>query len=79
MITPNVEELAKVYGIEINDVETGEGGLFYVNFEGRKEFLNDIFNSSDTNAGVRYESVTLENCSMYSTYSGMAFLMSNAA
>lgn len=36
MMNQYIEELAKLYGIEINDVEPGKGGLFYRTDGGEK-------------------------------------------
>lgn len=42
-LTTKLNELAELYGIEINDVEPGHGGLFYTDSNGNKERLDDIF------------------------------------
>lgn len=78
MINQKIEELAKIYGIEINDVETGNGGLYYIDSYGTKIILNDIFDLDDY-ATPKHESVSFEECSAYSTYSEIVALMLNAA
>jgi len=78
MMKQGFEELAEIYGIEINDVEAGNGGLFYADLQGTKILLNDIFDEEDYTT-PRQESVSLEECSAYSTYSEIVALMLNAA
>ena len=45
MINHEIAELAKIYGIEISNVESGKGGLFYTDSQGNKEILDTIFDS----------------------------------
>lgn len=78
-MNPKMKEVAKVYGIEINDVERGKGGLFYVASDGEKRILNDIFDANDDYTAPRRESISLKKCRTYTAYSGIAFLMSDAA
>lgn len=42
-----MEDLANLYGVEINETDPGKGGLFYEDFEGNKTLVNDIFESED--------------------------------
>lgn len=79
MINQKVKELAKMYGIEVNDVEAGKGGLFYAATDGHKRRLNDIFDVDDNYVIPRNESVSLKKCRTYSSYSEIAFLMPDAA
>lgn len=78
MMNKRMEELAKIYCIEINDVETGNGGLYYTDSYGTKMMLNDVFDLDDYTT-PKHESVSFDECSLYSTYSVIAALMINAA
>lgn len=78
MMRKRIEELAELYGIEINNVESGKGGLFYKDTEGTKIALKDIFDSYDYTT-PRLESVSLKKCNTYSSYSEISSLMLNAA
>ena len=49
--------------------------MFYIDSENRKQILTDSLDVDDIYTGVRYESVTLENCSEFSAYAEMVFLM----
>lgn len=73
-----LEELAKMYGIEINNVEAGKGGLYYVDLQERKVALDDVFDVEEYTAS-KHESVNLKKCSTYSTYSVLTSLMLDAA
>ena len=72
------EELAKLYGIEIQDVAAGQGGLFFSDSFGEKQELEGIFESGDYMEPV-YESFSLQECDAYSVYSEQVLLLSNAA
>lgn len=78
MMEQKMQELCKLYGIEINDVEEGQGGLFFADAAGNKMILDDIFDSVDY-ATPKHEKLTLPMCDLYSTYSEIASLMANAA
>lgn len=73
-----LEELAKIYGIEINYVEKGKGGLFLEDSQGQKRVLDDIFDSNDYIVSG-YESINLKKCNTYTSYVIMEDLLSNAA
>lgn len=78
MINLYIEELAKIYGIEVDDVEPGHGGLFYGDDGDKKIELRDILELSRY-ATLVCDHVSLKDCNIYSTYSEMVGLMSNAA
>ncbi len=42
MMEQRIKEMAELYGIEIEEVEPGQGGLFYVDAEGEKIMLSDV-------------------------------------
>lgn len=75
----DMEALAALYGMEINQTETGKGGLFYTDSEGIKKELNDVFDIYDDYTVPKCESISIKKCGMYSMYSEIAFLMSDAA
>lgn len=77
MTNQYMEEMAKLYGIEILDVESGKGGLFY-EADGKKIKLSDVFDFEDYGTLV-CDNVSLQKCNTYSNYSEIATLMSNAA
>lgn len=45
--------LAKDYGFEVNKVEAGEGGMFYIDEENRKIKVNDLFFEEDINMNIK--------------------------
>lgn len=77
MMNQYIEELAKLYGIEINDVEPGKGGLFYRTDGGEKIELSDVFDVEGYGTLV-CDNVSLQKCNTYSSYSEIAALMSSA-
>ena len=68
MMQRKIEELAKIYGIEINTVPKGEGGLFFTDIEGNKYKIDDIFDENSYSA-EKYETISFNKCSKYSAYS----------
>lgn len=79
MINHEITELAKIYGIEISNVESGKGGLFYTDSQGNKEILDTIFDSNDYIVSKNETISYLKKCSTYSTYSQEESLRANAA
>lgn len=73
-----VEELAKMYGIEIKKVESGKGGLFYKDVQGIEIKIDDIFELDDYEV-PQYKSVSFAKCGTYSIYVSIPSLMVNAA
>lgn len=63
MMNQYIEELARLYGIEINDVEPGKGGLFYGQAGEKKIELQDIFGLSDARTFIS-DNVCLEKCNI---------------
>lgn len=79
MTEKEIKELAEVYGIVITEAVSGQGGLFYDGFEGKKIEADDLFASECCEMPQR-ESISLKNCSTYSTYTeGMALMLNAAA
>lgn len=72
------EELAKLYGIKINIVECGKGGLFHVDSNGQKADLENLFSTSDYTI-PKHEIMPFQNCNFYSTYTDLDSLMVEAA
>ena len=71
------EELAKLYGIKINTVDHGKGGLFYVDSNGEKSDLKDFFSYDYTLPINGF--MPFQNCAHYSTYNSSDSLMVEAA
>lgn len=71
------EELAKLYGIKINAVDHGNGGLFYVDSNGKKSDLKDFCSYEYTLPVHRF--MPYQNCVYYSTYNDSDSLMVEAA
>lgn len=45
--------LAKDYGFEVNKVEAGEGGMFYIDEENMKVKVNDLFFEDDIKMNIK--------------------------
>lgn len=67
MMKQAFEELAELYGIKVNVVECGKGGLFHVDSNGQKVDLEKFFSTSDYTI-PKYEMMPFENCNFYTTY-----------
>lgn len=69
--------LAKLYGIEIDDVEAGKGGIFYSDDQGNNIQIDDLFEGEEFMSS--FESLRLNQCDMYTEYSDITTLMVVAA
>ena len=69
--------LAKLYGIEIDDVEAGKGGIFYSDDQGNHVQIDDLFEGEEVMSS--FESLRLNQCDMYTAYSDITTLMVVAA
>lgn len=78
MMNRSFEELAKLYGIEINNVESGKGGLFHIDSNKTKIELNNIFISNDYITPT-HEIISFLECESYSIYENTESLMLAAA
>lgn len=38
----DMEKLAQIYGIQINEVQKGEGGLFFTDMEGKTHEIDEL-------------------------------------
>lgn len=68
MMQRNMEELAKIYGIEINQVPKGKGGLFFTDIQGNKYKIDNIFDEYNYRV-EKYERIKFNQCTEYSVYS----------
>ena len=73
-----IEELCKVYGIEITDVEPGKGGIFYTDSDGSEKKMGNPFEQEDLSVPIK-ESITIKSCKIYLDYADLIDLLSTAA
>lgn len=78
MMNQLIEELARLYGIKVKTVDSGNGGLFHVDSNGEKIEMEDIFETSDY-ITPKHEIVLFRECSSFSTYTDKEYLMIEAA
>lgn len=78
MMKQAFEELAELYGIKVNVVECGKGGLFHVDSNGQKVDLENVFSTSDYTI-PKHEMMPFGNCNSYSTYTSLDILRGEAA
>lgn len=76
MMERQIMELAQRYGIQINDVALGHGGLFNMNLSGEKEEITDYFLEEDVIKNQ--EQVSFRDCNKYIEYNENALLVSAA-
>ena len=65
MTMQSIEDLAKLYGIEINIVTPGKGGLFYTDSNNIKIELDHFF---DIDTTLRHEILPFVECNAFFNY-----------
>lgn len=72
-----LEELAGLYGIEVQHDSQGNGGLYYVDSNGITKELNTIF---DEELFVPHtETISIEKCAFFDTFNTMETNIPEAA